>query len=92
VEGGGLIRASELEVWSELASGQLVEVLADHESASRAAVWALYPSVRHMLPRLRALLDFLTEWFRDVRTRPGNGKALGTLPQRSPAKNGLLAT
>jgi DNA-binding transcriptional LysR family regulator len=89
LEGNGLIRASELEVWAELASGQLVEVLADHEISSKAAVWAIYPSVRHMLPRMRVLLDFMTEWFRDVRTRPGNGMGLTPVLQRAPAKVGL---
>jgi hypothetical protein len=67
-------------------------VLADHETAGSAAVWALYPSVKHMLPRMRVLLDFLTEWFRDVRTRPGNGMGLTPALQRAPAKNGLHTT
>ena len=75
LEGNGLIRASELEILPELNSGQLVEVLADYESASNAAVWALYPSAKHMLPRMRVLLDFLTDWFRDARVQARNGGA-----------------
>jgi DNA-binding transcriptional LysR family regulator len=75
IEGNGLIQASELEILPELRSGRLVEVLADYEIASNAAVWALYPSGRHMLPRLRLLLDFLTHWFRDARAC--NGPVLG---------------
>ena len=70
VEGRGLIRASELEVLRELRSGQLVQVLSDYEVASNAAVWALYPSAKHMLPRMRVLLDFLTDWFREARAPP----------------------
>jgi DNA-binding transcriptional LysR family regulator len=93
LEGNGLIRASELEVLAELASGQLVEVLADHVTTSKAAVWALYPSVKHMLPRLRVLLDFLTEWFRDARAKPGNGATHKAAPPRIiPAKIGLHPT
>src|SRR6185312_3529149 len=68
VDGLGLIRASELEVQYELTSGSLVQVLAAYESASNAALWALYPSAKHLLPRMRALLDFLAIWFRDVKT------------------------
>ena len=33
-----------------------------------AAVWALYPSAKHVLPRMRALLDFLAVWFRQARS------------------------
>jgi len=68
IEGVGLVRASELEVLSELRSGKLVEVLADFEVASNAAVWALYPSTKHVLPRMRVLLDFLAAWFRTARS------------------------
>jgi DNA-binding transcriptional LysR family regulator len=65
-DGLGLIRASELVVLSELRAGKLTHVLADYEVASNAAVWALYPSSKHLLPRMRALLDFLGVWFRDL--------------------------
>jgi LysR family transcriptional regulator, transcriptional activator for dmlA len=65
-DGLGLMRASELVVLSELRSGKLIQVLADYEVGSNAAVWALYPSSKHLLPRMRALLDFLGVWFRDL--------------------------
>ena len=71
-DGLGLIRASELVVLSELRSGKLTQVLADYEVGSNAAVWALYPSAKHLLPRMRALLDFLGIWFRDL-TNGANG-------------------
>jgi DNA-binding transcriptional LysR family regulator len=66
VDGLGLIRVSQLEALCELLSGKLVQVLPDYEVASNAAVWALYPSAKYLLPRMRALLDFLADWFRDV--------------------------
>jgi DNA-binding transcriptional LysR family regulator len=71
VDGLGLIRASELEVLCELRSGKLVQVLSDYEVATNAALWALYPSAKHLLPRMRALLDFLADWFRDARNGTG---------------------
>ena len=67
VDSLGLIRASELEVLCELRSGKLVQVLPDFEVATNAALWALYPSAKHLLPRMRALLDFLADWFRDAK-------------------------
>jgi DNA-binding transcriptional LysR family regulator len=81
VAGMGLMRASELEILPELRDGRLVQVLHDCEVASNAAVWALYPSAKHLLPRMRALLDFLGVWFRQARdaelapAAPGNGSA-----------------
>jgi DNA-binding transcriptional LysR family regulator len=71
VDGLGLIRASELEVLCELRSGKLVQVLADYDVATNAALWALYPSAKHLLPRMRALLDFLADWFRDAKNGTG---------------------
>jgi DNA-binding transcriptional LysR family regulator len=71
VDGLGLIRASELEVLCELRSGKLVQVLSDYEVATNAALWALYPSAKHLLPRMRALLDFLADWFRDAKDGAG---------------------
>jgi DNA-binding transcriptional LysR family regulator len=81
VEGHGLIQASELEILPELRSGRLVEVLSDYQIAGNAAVWALYPSAKHMLPRLRVLLDFLTRWFRDVRGQACSSGVLGVAAQ-----------
>jgi DNA-binding transcriptional LysR family regulator len=71
VDGLGLIRASELEVLCELRSGKLTQVLGEFEVATNAALWALYPSAKHLLPRMRALLDFLADWFRDAKSGAG---------------------
>jgi len=81
IEGNGLIQASELEILPELRAGRLVQVLADYEIAGNAAVWALYPSAKHMLPRMRVLLDFLTLWFRDARGQACNGHVLRVAAQ-----------
>ena len=52
VEGIGLIRASELEVACEQNAGKLVQVLPDFEVSTNSALWALYPSAKHVLPRI----------------------------------------
>lgn len=74
IEGHGILRVSELRVRDELESGQLKRVLQDYEVASESAFWALYPSSRHQLPKLRVFLDFLADWFREQQDkRPSNG-------------------
>jgi LysR family transcriptional regulator, transcriptional activator for dmlA len=83
LEGHGLLQSSELLVRDELSSGQLVRVLTDYELVANSAIWALYPSSKHILPKLRVLLDFLGSWFRDVcgshverpKVVAGNGRA-----------------
>jgi DNA-binding transcriptional LysR family regulator len=79
VEGLGLIRASELEVACEQNAGKLVQVLPEFEVSTNAALWALYPSAKHVLPRMRALLDFLAHWFRDATAAERTGN-VATLP------------
>jgi DNA-binding transcriptional LysR family regulator len=87
LDGNGLVRASELEMLTELNAGQLVQVLPDYEVMGNVAVWALYPSSKHMLPRMRMLLDFLTEWFRDARGKTANGSA-----RKPPVHQAIAAT
>lgn len=80
LDGHGLLQTSELRVREELATGQLVRVLKDYELVSNSAVWAVYPSAKHVLPKLRVLLDFLAVWFRDAcseRPRPANSVVNG---------------
>jgi DNA-binding transcriptional LysR family regulator len=89
-DGLGLIRASELEVLCELRAGKLLQVLPDYEVATNAALWALYPSAKHVLPRMRALLDFLADWFRDAKSGPGvSGVGNFSVVAEAPAASGL---
>jgi DNA-binding transcriptional LysR family regulator len=81
IEGGGLILASELEILPELRAGRLVRVLPDHDLAGNAAVWALYPTTRHMAPRMRVVLDFLAGCFRDAGSQPCRGRAVTLVTQ-----------
>lgn len=64
LEGQGLFCTSELRVAHDLKRGSLVCVLTDYEMTSSSAIWALYQSPKHVLPKMRALLDYLAEWFR----------------------------
>jgi hypothetical protein len=68
VQGQGLLRISELRASGALRDGKLIPVLTDYEVAAASAIWALYPKNKHILPKLRVFLDFLGEWFRDLRS------------------------
>jgi DNA-binding transcriptional LysR family regulator len=52
-------------VRGDIAAGRLIPVLTDYEVSANAAIWAVYPSARHVMPKIRVLLDFLGNWLRD---------------------------
>jgi DNA-binding transcriptional LysR family regulator len=62
--GLGLIQVPRYRVASELASGALVEVLANFPAAP-LPVHVLYSHTRQLSPRLRVLIDWTAEQFRD---------------------------
>jgi DNA-binding transcriptional LysR family regulator len=62
--GLGLIQVPRYRVSSELATGALVEVLAGFP-ASPLPVHVLYSHTRQLSPRLRVLIDWMAEQFRD---------------------------
>ena len=65
--GAGIARLSALQVSDDIAAGRLVMVLAEYDTSNNAGVWVLYPSGKHILPRLRVFIDHLIEFFRDAR-------------------------
>jgi DNA-binding transcriptional LysR family regulator len=65
LDGHGFARVSALRARQDLKAGRLVRVLAPYEVTANAAIWAVYPGSKHQLPKLRVLLDFLGQWFRD---------------------------
>jgi DNA-binding transcriptional LysR family regulator len=64
--GLGLIQVPRYRVASELASGALVEILADFPP-SPLPVYVLYSHTRQLSPRLRVFIDWMAEQFR-IRT------------------------
>lgn len=64
LDGQGLFRTSQMRVQEDLDGGHLVRVLPEFELSADAAIWAVYPGPKHVLPKLRVLLDFLGDWFR----------------------------
>lgn len=61
--GLGITLSSTWCCYKELQSGELVQVLEDYPIVSDTAVWALYPSTRHLAPKVRSFIDFLANRF-----------------------------
>jgi DNA-binding transcriptional LysR family regulator len=61
MKGHGVFRVSALCVAPELRRGKLVRVLDNWELMGTADIWAVYPSSRLVLPKLRVLLDYLAD-------------------------------
>lgn len=73
-EGFGIARALSYQVAPDLAAGSLRRLLADYEPS--LPVHLVYPSARHMAPRLRAFVDFaLAELAQLDLIVPGDGAA-----------------
>lgn len=61
LKGHGVFRVSQLCIAPELRRGKLIRVLESWELMGTADIWAIYPSSRLVLPKLRVLLDYLAE-------------------------------
>lgn len=64
LEGAGIQLQPTFLIDQELASGRLVEVLPEFRSAE-LGIYAVYPSKKFVLPKVRVLVDFLMEKFAD---------------------------
>lgn len=56
--GLGICQLPEFYVLRHLASGELVEILPDHRRREEP-IWAVYPERRHLMPKVRLLVDQL---------------------------------
>lgn len=59
----GIVLQPTFLVGTHLASGALVEILPTYRSIE-LGIYAVYPSRKHVTPKVRALIDFLVEAFR----------------------------
>jgi DNA-binding transcriptional LysR family regulator len=63
VAGMGLVQVHAYLAAPALATGRLCAVLQDHAPTDSADLWVLYPSSRHLSPKVRAFVDFITDLF-----------------------------
>ena len=59
--GVGIARLAEFVVARDLAAGRLVQLLAAEARTDSPAIYAVYPTRRHLSPKVRAFIDFLVE-------------------------------
>jgi LysR family transcriptional regulator, regulator for bpeEF and oprC len=64
LDGSGLVQLHTYMARRYLASGQLVQVLADY-AAEGPPISVLFPSSRNLAPKVRAFIDFVTEVMRE---------------------------
>jgi DNA-binding transcriptional LysR family regulator len=62
----GLILQPTFLVGRDLEAGRLVEVMPEYRSVE-LGIYAVYPTRKHVLPKVRLLIDFLVESFRQPR-------------------------
>lgn len=62
--GLGIVRISSMKTRDVIQDGQLLRVLDDYDVAGDTAIWALFPSSRHISPKVRTFLDFFAARFR----------------------------
>lgn len=75
--GLGIVRISGMKTHDLIEDRQLVPVLEDYEVAGDTAIWALFPSSRHISPKVRVFLDFFAAKFR---RRQDESASLAPLP------------
>lgn len=66
LSGLGIGRMAEFRVGADIRSGRLVALLSAHHQAEMVPIQAVYPHRRHLLPKVRAFVDFLVGKFTPV--------------------------
>lgn len=61
----GIVQLPEFYVHEDLEAGRLIEIMPDFKPTDMA-VWAVYPSNRHLSPKVRLFIDLLVAKLQDV--------------------------
>ena len=61
--GLGIAINSTWSVYQQLDRGELVQILKDYPLVSDTAIWAVYPSSRLLAPKVRAFIDYFSEYY-----------------------------
>lgn len=64
MHGLGFVRISSMKTKDVIHDRKLVPVLEEYDVAGDTAIWALFPSSRHISPKVRTFLDFFAMKFR----------------------------
>jgi DNA-binding transcriptional LysR family regulator len=89
--GLGIVRLNEFIVAEDFRRGALVPVLAEFHCAEAEPMLAMYPHMRHRLPRVAAMLEFMAEAFAHRPWRPVLPRRPGDVMPVSPQSYSGLA-
>ncbi len=64
-KGIGLVQLPEFYVHEDIKAGRLIEVMRETQPTD-SAVWAVYPSSRHLSPKVRLFVDDLVSLFENI--------------------------
>lgn len=65
VNGVGITIGSQWSVYKQIKSGELIHLLPQFPLISETAIWAVYPSSRLLAPKVRAFIDYFSDYFGD---------------------------
>ncbi len=85
VRGAGIVLQPTFLIADELADGRLVEILPDYRSLE-LGIYAIYPSRKFVLPKVRALVEFLSAAFADASWQRADVPAGRRRPAVRPAR------
>lgn len=63
-QGLGVAIGSVWNVYEHVREGRLVPILKAYPLVSEAAIWAVYPSSRLLAPKVRAFIDYFSDYFK----------------------------
>lgn len=63
--GLGLTQLPEFYVHEDIAAGRLIPVMVEYQPTD-TAVWAVYPSNRHLSPKVRLFVEYLVNHFHEI--------------------------
>ncbi|MBQ4797642.1 LysR family transcriptional regulator [Pseudoalteromonas sp. MMG006] len=65
-QGLGITLMSSWCAYKKLQRGELVQILENYPLASDTAIWSVYPSTRLLAPKVRAFIDYFSNYFGDT--------------------------
>lgn len=63
IDGIGISINSTWSAYQALKNGQLIQILKNYPLISDTAIWAVYPNPNQLAPKVRAFIDYFTEYF-----------------------------
>jgi DNA-binding transcriptional LysR family regulator len=63
ISGLGITLSSTWSIYEQIKKGELVEIMKDTPLVNKTAIWAVYPSSRLLAPKVRAFIDYYSDYF-----------------------------